>query len=99
MDIGRGDWVEYVGSGPDVPDYVKIKGSAPEKGSIWRVADCGKYCGLAWVLCEGQAHPGEIDPLWRHVPGWDARAYRPIYRPRNSTLIADLTKTPVRVEA
>lgn len=86
MDIGKGDWVECV----DPWDYTHVT-----KGAIYVAAEidadcdaceeCGSTIGVGLVSV---ADP-EAGCLW--CAGCQ---FRPIYRPRESTLIADLTKTP-----
>ncbi len=84
MDIGPGDWVECVN-----PEAEGIR-----YGSLYCVCDAGdadygcETCGEKfWVDLIGV--PADPDYGW--CCGCEVR---PIYRPRNSTLIADLTKTP-----
>lgn len=90
-EIDVGDFVECMRG----DEHPKAPGIALNEGAIYQVGwlGDGQYKGRA-----GDGLRVVNDPLPKNC-AWRVEDFRPIYRPRNSTLIADLTKTPAGAEA
>lgn len=62
-------------------------------GELCIVSDCGVVGDHAWLNCVGKIRPEDCGVP---IPGWNASAFRPIYRPR-AEFIESLKAPPVRV--
>lgn len=82
--IGPGDWVECIRVSEPSPDYPDPGFSL---GSIYVVSESGMFCNCPWILCDRMPRPPAP------YVGWNALAFRPIYRPKSS-LIEGL-ETPI----
>lgn len=81
-DIGPGDFVEVTAVGPVPPGG---QPSGYRVGALYVVDDVGVWHGQHWLNCVGMRRPVDCGyPAC--IPGWNAKAFRPIYRPKSSLI-------------
>lgn len=74
-----GMWVEVVKTAPGAAEFI---------GRIFQVSEVGDWLGEAFVNLHGWPKP-------KNWPGWSARSFRPIYRPKQE--IIEALKAPPKV--
>jgi len=92
--IGPGDWVECVQTSTEKPLGQQ---TGFRLGGLYLVDEGGVTFGHAWLNCAGMARPN--CGFWR---GWNAKSFRPIYRPKADFIEslkapATTTRQPVEV--